>query len=131
MKVELGYRCLYYYYYFYFFFFSFFFLLLKGSDNGSLTGPEDAVSERVRFDDHVSFIAPHRESHCVIDVDPCAANEKTCLRNVLLHSQLECSNKRFGKIRKNTPPNDQVDLPVIHDLPTSPTTLSVTPDEVL
>lgn len=103
----------------------------QGSDNSSCTGPEDAVSERVRFDDHVSFIAPHRDPHCVIDVDACAANEKTCLRNAFLHSQLEGSNKRFGRIKKNTPPNDQVDLPVIHDLPTSPTAISCTPDEVL
>ncbi|KAL0274611.1 UNVERIFIED_CONTAM: hypothetical protein PYX00_002707 [Menopon gallinae] len=87
----------------------------QGSDNGSSTGPEDTISERVRFDDHVSFIAP--QSHCVVEVE----SEKPSLRNVLLHTQLESANKRFGKLRKCTPPSDQGDLPVIPDSPANVT----------
>ncbi|KAK6626544.1 hypothetical protein RUM44_009017 [Polyplax serrata] len=94
-----------------------------GSENGGSTGTEDSISERVRFDSHVSYIAPPKEGHCVVEVETPSTTsspvtEKTSLRNTLFCSQLE-TTKRFGKLRKTTPPHDQVDLTVITDLHTS------------
>jgi len=72
------------------------FILFQGSESSSWTaGGEDGGSERVRFDDHVSFIAPH--AYEVSHSSQCDKEGSACGRGRWWSTETRCRREPSGE----------------------------------